>query len=47
VSSVDHVRLEKFKVSNVSVFALKLDTLADFCKLLGDPRGVLITVSVN
>jgi hypothetical protein len=47
VSSVDHLRLEQFKVRDVGIGTLELDDFTDLCHFLGDERRVHITVSVH
>lgn len=47
MGSIDHMRLEKLKIRDVSVASLKLDHLLDFSKLSLRERAIGITVTMN
>jgi hypothetical protein len=47
MSSVDHLRLEQFHVSDVGVGTLELDDFTDLCHFLGDERGVDIAFTMH
>ena len=47
VSSPDHIRLEKLKVSDIRVGALELAHFLDIFKFAGDERAVWVTLSMH